>query len=357
MRHKIKKNTRVPTQVQEPRRLSDNQKRLVRPLKREGVNTTRLCTRDTEYQPATESSLLDSLAKDVPAAREQMRGRLPLISSQVGTVDKSRYLSLSGRWQGICIPQNVLHAPAQVRVDFNFNTSNEVVTGEMSFWSPHPGRGLVVNSFAGYFSNDRELHLFYKKKDPSVIGPGLIVLKLSMDARKMEGHVTGTSSHTGDHFHALIKIEKGVHFSEQQFHSSVRPQIFIGHGRNPAWLELKKDLEAHGYSVETYESDARAGKVTTEILQNMIINASFAILVMTGEDETKSGAKRARQNVIHEIGMFQTKLGIHRAVILHEEGVEPFTNASGIEPIYFKRGRICQAFGQILMTIKREFPA
>ena len=44
---------------------------------------------------------------------------------------------------------------------------------------------------------------------------------------------------------------------------------------------------------------------------------------------------RARQNVVHEIGFFQGKYGRSRVVLLAEQGVEIFTNISGIVRIDF----------------------
>jgi len=40
----------------------------------------------------------------------------------------------------------------------------------------------------------------------------------------------------------------------------------------------------------------------------MLGKTSFAILVMTGEDKIEDGEMRARQNVVHELGLFQGKL-------------------------------------------------
>ena len=77
---------------------------------------------------------------------------------------------------------------------------------------------------------------------------------------------------------------------------------------------------------------------------------------MTGEDETANGKPRARQNVIHETGLFQGRLGFNRAIMLLEEGVEEFSNIQGIEQIRFNRGNIKETFGDILATLRREFP-
>ena len=132
------------------------------------------------------------------------------------------------------------------------------------------------------------------------------------------------------------------------------PIIFIGHGRSSVWREIRDHLaDKHGYRVEAYETGARAGHTIRDVLQNMLESSSFALLVLTKEDETADGNFRARQNVVHETGLFQGKLGFARAIVLLEEGTEAFTNIAGIEQIRFTK--IQETFGEIVATLKREF--
>lgn len=137
-----------------------------------------------------------------------------------------------------------------------------------------------------------------------------------------------------------------------------KPTVFIGHGGSELWRDLKDHLqEQHGYAVEAYETGSRAGHAVRDVLQEMLNKSSFAILVMTGEDETASGQLRPRQNVVHEAGLFQGKLGFNRAIALVENGVETFSNISGVQQIRFEIGQIRATFGDVLATLKREFDA
>lgn len=134
------------------------------------------------------------------------------------------------------------------------------------------------------------------------------------------------------------------------------PVIFIGHGGSPEWRDLKDHLsDKHGYTIEAYESGARAGHTIRDILDEMATKSSFALLVMTGEDKDEDGNLRARQNVIHEVGLFQGTLGFSRAIVLLEKDTVEFSNLFGIQQIRFTKGNIKETFGEVLATLKREF--
>lgn len=136
----------------------------------------------------------------------------------------------------------------------------------------------------------------------------------------------------------------------------LKPKIFIGHGRSSLWRDLKDHLhDKHSYEVVAYEVGSRAGHAIRDILEDMLAKSSFAILVMTAEDQTVDGQFRARQNVVHETGLFQGRLGFNRAIVLLEDGVEEFSNIHGIEQIRFSKGNIRETYGEILATVKREF--
>ena len=135
-----------------------------------------------------------------------------------------------------------------------------------------------------------------------------------------------------------------------------KPKVFIGHGRSTLWRDLKDHLhDKHDYDVVAYEIGSRAGHAIRDILEDMLSKSSFAVLVMTAEDQTIDGHFQARQNVIHETGLFQGRLGFSRAIILLEDGAEEFSNIHGIEQIRFSRGNIKETYGEFLATIKREF--
>jgi len=75
---------------------------------------------------------------------------------------------------------------------------------------------------------------------------------------------------------------------------------------------------------------------------------------MTAEDERSDGTRHARENAIHEAGLFQGHLGFERAIILLEESRTEFSNIRGLTRIRFPAGRIKAAFEEIRMVLERE---
>ena len=131
------------------------------------------------------------------------------------------------------------------------------------------------------------------------------------------------------------------------------PKVFIGHGNNPIWRDLKDHLnEQHNYEVIAYEVGARAGHEIRDILADMLQASSFAILVMTGEDRTEDGQMQPRMNVVHELGLFQGHLGFDRAITLLERGTQEFSNINGVHQIRFSKGNIRETFGDVVATLK-----
>jgi predicted nucleotide-binding protein len=134
-------------------------------------------------------------------------------------------------------------------------------------------------------------------------------------------------------------------------------KIFIGHGGNKQWRDLKDHLhDEQNFNVEAYEIDPRAGFSVKEVLEEMLNKSSIAFLVLTGEDVKNDEELHARQNVVHELGLFQGKLGFERAIALLEEGTTEFSNIRGVDQIRFSKGNIRETFGDVVAIINREFP-
>ena len=114
-------------------------------------------------------------------------------------------------------------------------------------------------------------------------------------------------------------------------------KIFISHGHNELLkLKLKDFLQNHLDRQPLILSELpNYGRTVVEKLEDASKMCNAAIILLTKDDETKEGGMRARQNVIHEIGFFQGKYGRNKVILLYEQGVEVFSNISGILRIEF----------------------
>ncbi|CAI1543950.1 Predicted nucleotide-binding protein containing TIR-like domain [Serratia fonticola] len=131
--------------------------------------------------------------------------------------------------------------------------------------------------------------------------------------------------------------------------------IFIGHGRSHLWRELKdfvKDKLRLPY--DEFNRVPVAGTTNIARLAQMLDQSCFAFLIMTAEDELNDGSLQARMNVIHEVGLFQGRLGFERAIVLLEDGCQEFTNINGLGQIRFQKGNISAIFEQIREVLERE---
>ncbi|WHZ30081.1 MAG: hypothetical protein OJF51_004883 [Nitrospira sp.] len=86
----------------------------------------------------------------------------------------------------------------------------------------------------------------------------------------------------------------------------------------------------------------------------MLSQATFAFLVMTAEEEHADSTVHARPNVIHEVGLFQGRLGFPRAIVLLEEGCSDFSNIIGLSQIRFPSGDIQARFEDCRRVLERE---
>src|SRR5438270_3252 len=123
------------------------------------------------------------------------------------------------------------------------------------------------------------------------------------------------------------------------------PCVFIGHGHSMLWARLQIFLEKDlNLKTVSYEAESRVSRSIVETLESMLDEATFAVLILTAEDATAEGGRRSRQNVVHEAGLFQGRLGFKKVVILKQDGVEGFSNVDGLQYIPFAGEGLEQAF-------------
>ena len=137
--------------------------------------------------------------------------------------------------------------------------------------------------------------------------------------------------------------------------NSERRYIFIGHGRSREWFVLKDFLEDElGFETREFNHISAAGVPTATRLEELVSGAMAALIVFTAEDEHSDGSVHARENVIHEAGLFQGAIGMKRAIVMLEDGCAEFSNIAGLGQIRFPAGNISGAFEMVRQFVKRE---
>jgi predicted nucleotide-binding protein len=144
--------------------------------------------------------------------------------------------------------------------------------------------------------------------------------------------------------------------SDQNSEAPVPGQrVFIGHGGSSLWREFKEFISDRlKLPWDEFNRVPAAGLTNTDRLASMLDSAGIAFLLMTAEEAMADGAEQARQNVVHEVGLFQGRLGPERAIVLLEEGCQEFTNIQGLVQIRFPRGTISAAFEEVRRVLERE---
>ena len=131
--------------------------------------------------------------------------------------------------------------------------------------------------------------------------------------------------------------------------------VFIGHGNSPLWRELKDFIHNRAHLPwDEFNRVPVAGITNIARLSEMLDSAAIAFVIMTAEDEQRDGKVRARMNVVHEVGLFQGRLGFTKAIVLLEEGCEQFSNIEGLGQIRFPKGKIAACFEEIRQVLERE---
>lgn len=124
--------------------------------------------------------------------------------------------------------------------------------------------------------------------------------------------------------------------------------VFIGHGRSAVWRNLKDFVQDRlRLPWDEFNRVPVAGITNIARLSEMLDSAACAFVIMTAEDELADGTTQARMNVIHEVGLFQGRLGFTKAIVLLEDGCQEFSNIQGLGQIRFPKGNIAAKFEEI----------
>ena len=182
------------------------------------------------------------------------------------------------------------------------------------------------------------------------LAPHQSLIALCLSATMLENGLSRVMKAAHESALHLERIEQ-----EQRKMPSTGKTVFLGHGRSPAWRELKDFLRDRLHlAVDEFNSVSTAGIPTTIRLEEILAAAGFAFLILTAEDEQADGTLHARLNVVHEAGLFQGRLGFRKAIILLEDTCEEFSNVRGLGQIRFPVGNISAKFEEVRAVLERE---
>src|SRR5262249_45263534 len=124
---------------------------------------------------------------------------------------------------------------------------------------------------------------------------------------------------------------------------------------SPLWRGVVDFLrEELGLAVSYFEKASQDGNEFTAALNEQLRRCSFPVCVLTSEDQMADGAQRARQDIVHEAGLFQGRYGFQRVALLAEERCELPSNLSGLVRHDFQVPHIEQTFASLMRHLRRE---
>jgi predicted nucleotide-binding protein len=114
-------------------------------------------------------------------------------------------------------------------------------------------------------------------------------------------------------------------------------RVFVVHGHDEAAKsKVARFVERLGLTAIILHERADGGKTIIEKFEHESAAASFAVVLLTGDDivavrnSNAEALPRARQNVVFELGYFVGRLGRARVVALREPGVEMPSDYAGV---------------------------
>jgi hypothetical protein len=146
----------------------------------------------------------------------------------------------------------------------------------------------------------------------------------------------------------------------QEFISSLESRrfggdgVFISHGGHADWHSVKHFLESElRLPVLHFEAESWGGRPVTDALTKYLDTCGYAICVLTAEDRNPGGVRMARQNVLHEVGLFQGRYGFDRVVVIADQACDYVPHAA-VGSVLRYRKNVAEVFGDLEMTLREK---
>ena len=190
-----------------------------------------------------------------------------------------------------------------------------------------------------WWSNDEERHFI------------LITARLCRECRDT---LMIQSELTDKHFAATQQILEYIRRAMLGESPEIANSVFLAYGHGQDWKTLRDLLQRWGLSVEHFNRAAPAGMPTVDRWKQMLNRSRFAFALMTPDDRMADNRMLARQNVVHEIGLCHSRLGLYNTAILLAKGTEIFSNIDGITRIDYDAGNLLGVEGEIRSLLEQR---
>lgn len=185
------------------------------------------------------------------------------------------------------------------------------------------------------FSNDQFRMAFRTTGGPWKMGPVVPGVRARELQRDVKAEVSSLES-LRDRLH-LLPREHPAGGARAPDTAPVGDRVFIVHGHNDALkLAVARFVErVHGTPPVILHEQADRGQTIIQKFEHHAEQVGFSIVLLTGDDEGRSVhadalQRRARQNVVLELGFFIGVLGRERVAVLCDSGVELPSDIDGL---------------------------
>ena len=137
------------------------------------------------------------------------------------------------------------------------------------------------------------------------------------------------------------------------------------HGHSKDYLEVKKMVHECGFFPRILIEEYAADTIFENLRDLIWDDVHCVIVILTKDDEMLDGNKRARQNVIFELGYcfgaFDSLPGIasykpkDALIVVAEKDVELFADINGLTRIEYESGKIEEKKDFIMECLKRSY--
>lgn len=127
-----------------------------------------------------------------------------------------------------------------------------------------------------------------------------------------------------------LSIAPVSHFEKTTQQRTSR-RIFIVHGQDDGTKEaVARFISSIGFDPIILHEQPNKGRTIIQKFRDEASDVGFAIVLLTPDDQTSTGEKRARQNVILELGFFLGALGPDRVAAIVKGDVETPSDFDGV---------------------------